>query len=170
MKIRPIEPRDNEQIERIIKQSLESFELNLPGTAYFDPQLGKLAEYYNSSPRMAYWVAVTDDETVVGGAGIGTFGKETEVCELQKLYITPEAQGKGLSRQLVEKALAFAVQHYRYCYLETFDRLEVANALYLKFGFRQLDKPLDGTEHNACDAWYIKDLSPESDASTASGQ
>ncbi len=165
MNIRPIEPKDNEAIERIIKQSLESFELNLPGTAYFDPQLRHLAEYYNSDPRIAYWVAVTDDDVVVGGAGIGTFGKETEVCELQKLYILPEAQGKGLSRLLVQKALDFAAQHYRYCYLETFDRLEVANALYLKFGFRQLERPLEGTEHNACDAWYIKELSPVSGAS-----
>ncbi len=56
MNIRPIEPKDNEAIERIIKQSLESFELNLPGTAYFDPQLRHLAEYYNSDPRIAYWV------------------------------------------------------------------------------------------------------------------
>ncbi|WP_322925019.1 GNAT family N-acetyltransferase [Paenibacillus campi] len=161
MKIRPIEPRDNAAIERIIKQSLESFALNLPGTAYFDPQLSQLADYYNSSPRIAYWVAVNDEDIVVGGAGIGTFGKETEVCELQKLYIAPEAQGKGLARLLVQQSLDFAAQHYRYCYLETFDRLEVANALYLKFGFLQLERPLDGTEHNACDAWYIKELSME---------
>lgn len=56
-------------------------------------------------------------------------------------------------------ALDFAKEHYTCCYLETFKELQAANFLYIKFDFRQLEKPLEESEHNACDAWYIKALS-----------
>ncbi|MDX8046833.1 GNAT family N-acetyltransferase [Gracilibacillus sp. S3-1-1] len=159
MHIREIMEKDNQTMEQIIKQSLESFSLNIPGTAYFDPQLGKLAQFYQEEPKAKYWVAVNSADQVVGGVGIGPFGDDENVCELQKLYISPEAQGKGLSKQLMTVALDFAKTHYTYCYLETFKRLEAANHLYNMFGFEELSQPLEGTEHNACDSWYIKQLS-----------
>ncbi|WP_411343001.1 GNAT family N-acetyltransferase [Paenibacillus sp. WLX1005] len=158
MNIREIQPKDNNAIESIIKRSLESFNLNLPGTAYFDPQLGSLAEYYQQHPNAKYWVAVNDNDEVLGGAGIGPFGANADVCELQKLYLTPAAQGQGIAKQLMQTALTFAAEHYKFCYLETFQSLEAANTLYLKFGFRQLETPFPDTEHGACDAWYVKDL------------
>ncbi|RLL48539.1 GNAT family N-acetyltransferase [Oceanobacillus piezotolerans] len=158
MYIREIEEKDNQSMEHIIKRSLESFNLNIPGTAYFDPQLSSLAQYYKKLNNAKYWVAVNDEDKVVGGVGIAPFGIKGQVCELQKLYIVPEAQGKGLSKELMTVALDFARQHYTYCYLETLEILQTANLLYSKFGFQQLEKPLDETEHNACDTWYIKKL------------
>lgn len=101
---------------------------------------------------------MNDQDEVVGGVGIAPFGQRNGICELQKLYISPEAQGVGLSKKLMKVALDFAKQHYTYCYLETLKKLQTANHLYLKFGFQQLDKALDGSDHNACDAWYIKEL------------
>ena len=158
MQIREIEEKDNQAMERIIKRSLESFHLDIPGTAYFDPQLGKLAQFYKEQPNSKYWVAVNDEDEVVGGVGIAPFGQMEGVCELQKLYISPEAQGKGLSKVLMRTALDFASKHYARCYLETSKKLVAANCLYSKLGFRQLEKALDGTEHNAMDVWYIKEL------------
>lgn len=46
LQIREIEEKDNHTMEQIIKRSLESFNLNIPGTAYFDPQLSSLAQFY----------------------------------------------------------------------------------------------------------------------------
>lgn len=159
MKIREIEERDNQTIEHIIKHSLESFGLNIPGTAYFDPQLSSLAQFYKQQPNAKYWVAVNEQDEVVGGVGIAPFAQKREICELQKLYISPEAQGIGLSKELIQVALDFAKETaYTYCYLETMTKLKVANLLYLKFGFQQLENPLDGSEHSACDAWFIKKL------------
>lgn len=158
MQIREIKEKDNKTMKQIIKRSLESFGLNIPGTAYFDPQLGSLAQFYKEQSNAKYWVVVNEQDEVLGGVGIAPFGQKTEICELQKLYITPEAQRMGLSRKLMEVALNFAKVHYTYCYLETVKKLEVANLLYTKLGFRQLKKPLDGSEHNAMDAWYIKEL------------
>ena len=159
MQIREIEEKDNKTMEQIIKRSLESFNLNIPGTAYFDPQLGSLAQFYKQQSNAKYWVVVNEQDEVVGGVGIAPFGLKMGVCELQKLYITPEAQGMGLSRELMKVALDFAKDHYTYCYLETLKKLQAANLLYIKLGFQPLERPLDGSEHNAMDAWYIKELS-----------
>jgi putative acetyltransferase len=159
MHIRDIEEKDNQTIEQIIKRSLESFNLNIPGTAYFDPQLSTLAQFYREQTNAKYWVAVNEQDEVIGGVGIAPFGQKTGICELQKLYITPEAQGMGLSKKLMKVALDFAKEHYTHCYLETLKKLETANLLYTKLGFQQLEGALDGSEHNAMDGWYIKKLS-----------
>ena len=158
MQIREIEERDNQTIEQIIKRSLESYQLNIPGTAYFDPQLSSLAQFYKEQSDANYWVLVNERGEVVGGVGIAPFGQHKGICELQKLYITPEAQGMGLSKELMNVALDFAKKHYTHCYLETLKKLHVANLLYSKLGFQQLEEALDGSEHNAMDAWYIKEL------------
>ncbi|WP_018932409.1 GNAT family N-acetyltransferase [Gracilibacillus lacisalsi] len=159
MEIREMVEKDNQAMERIIKQSLESFSLNISGTAYFDPQLGRLAQFYQQQPNAKYWVVVNEHEEVMGGVGIAPFDQEKNICELQKLYIIPEAQGRGLSKKLITVALNFAKKHYTFCYLETMDKLQIANQLYSRFGFKQLDKPMEASEHNACDTWYIKELS-----------
>ena len=158
MYIREIEEKDNQTMEHIIKRSLESFELNIPGTAYFDPELSRLAQFYKNQANANYWVVVNEQDEVVGGVGIAPFGQKEGICELQKLYISPEAQGKGLSKELMKVALDFAMEHYSYCYLETLEKLKTANLLYIKLGFEPLEKPLDGSEHSAMDAWYIKEL------------
>lgn len=158
MRIREIEEKDNQAMEQIIKRSLESFALDIPGTAYFDPQLGELAQFYKRQSHANYWVVVDNQDKVVGGVGIGPFGQKQGVCELQKLYVAPEAQRLGLAKELMKVALDFATKHYTYCYLETMQKLEAANHLYSKLGFCQLDKGLDESEHNACDTWYIKEL------------
>ncbi|WP_174615783.1 hypothetical protein [Virgibacillus ihumii] len=53
-------------MEQIIQRSLESFNLNIPGTAYFDPQLGNLAQFYKETLHAKYWVAVNEQGEVVG--------------------------------------------------------------------------------------------------------
>ena len=158
MQIREIEVKDNQTIEQIIKRSLESFNLDIPGTAYFDPQLSSLAQFYKEQSNARYWVAVNEQDEVVGGVGIAPYGENTEICELQKLYITPEAQGRGLSKELMKVALDFAKEYYTHCYLETMKKLQTANLLYSKLGFQQLERPLEGSEHSTMDAWYIKEL------------
>ena len=157
--IREIEEKDNKKMEQIIKRLLESFDLNIPGTAYFDPQLSSLAQFYKQQSNAKYWVVVNEQDEVVGGVGIAPFGQQAGVCELQKLYITPEAQGMGLSKELMKVALNFAKDHYTHCYLETLQKLQTANHLYDKLGFQQLESALDGSEHGAMDTWYIKELS-----------
>ena len=41
--IRPIRPEDDAPLSRIIRSNLEQFHLDIPGTAYFDPELDHLS-------------------------------------------------------------------------------------------------------------------------------
>lgn len=159
MNIREIEEQDNQALERIIKNSLESFGLDIPGTAYFDPQLGSLSQFYEEQPNAKYWTLTDEEGEVLGSVGIAPFSPQhPDVGELQKLYIKPEAQGLGLSKQLMETALGFARQHYSSCYLETMEKLQTANRLYERLGFRRLERPLEGSEHGTMDRWYLKEF------------
>ena len=157
MLIREIQEKDNQVIQIIIQQSLKSFDLAIPGTAYFDPQLANLADYYQQLPNGKYWV-VEENDQILGGCGIGPFDEEKGICELQKIYLTPESQGKGVAKKLMNKALTYAEEYYDFCYLETMKRMEKANKLYQSFGFQQLAEPLKGSEHSAMECWYLKKL------------
>jgi putative acetyltransferase len=157
MIIREIKKEDNAKVKDIIQDSLKSLGLAIPGSAYYDPQLNDLHQYYNDLKHANYWVIEMEGE-VVGGVGIAPFNEHDKVCELQKLYLSPKAQGLGLSKKLMETALSFAANHYEKCYLETMHELKTACTLYGKFGFTLLSEPLPGSEHSAMDAWYLKDL------------
>ncbi|WP_090582079.1 GNAT family N-acetyltransferase [Paenibacillus sp. OV219] len=154
--IRELQTEDNAAIERIIRECLIEFGGNRAGLAWEDASLGRLAEFYEPEGH-AYWVIEQDGE-VVGGCGIAPFAESSEVCELQKMYLLPHARGTGVAASLLDTALVFARQHYKQCYLETLSNMAAANRFYVKHGFEQLDAPLAGSEHFACDAWYIKSL------------
>lgn len=157
MNIRTIKKEDNAQVKEIIQDSLKSLGLDIPGTAYFDPQLNDLHQYYNNLTHANYWVVEIEGE-IVGGMGIAPFNEQDKICELQKLYLSSKAQGLGISKKLMETALSFASKHYEKCYLETMHELKTACILYKKFGFILLNEPLPGSEHSTMDAWYLKDL------------
>ncbi|OJF90307.1 GNAT family N-acetyltransferase [Alkalibacterium sp. 20] len=156
VKMRSIEEKDNQVVGEIVQASLKSRGLNLPGTAYFDPYLFSLYDYYQELKR-SYWV-LEKDGRVIGGCGIGPFGESETVGELQKLYIRDEEQGSGYAHLLMGKALDFAEEHYKSCYIDTFASLKEANKLYEKYGFKKLNAPIKGSEHNACDTWFYKEF------------
>ncbi|WP_440898768.1 GNAT family N-acetyltransferase [Bacillus cereus] len=155
MIIREMKKEDNAKVKEIIQDSLKSLGLALPGTAYFAPQLNDLHQYYNNLEHANYWVVEMEGE-VVGGIGIAPFNEHDKVCELQRLYLIPKAQGLGFSKKLMETALSFASKQYDKCYLETMHELKTACILYEKFGFILLNEPLPGFEHATMNAWYIK--------------
>ena len=160
-KIREIQPKDDVQMKAILKFCLEEADLALPGTAYFDPQIGELAEYYAGVARSKYFVAVADDDDdqVFGGCGIGPVADFADICELQKLYLTPSARGQGLSKRLLAQSIGAAKSFgYRRMYVVTDTKLPIANKLYQAQGFTRLPHALAGDPHDGCDTWYIKDI------------
>ena len=60
--IRPIEKKDNQRIEEIIRSCLIEFGGNHEGTAWIDSDLGRFSEIYAGEGR-GYWVA--EDEMVL---------------------------------------------------------------------------------------------------------
>lgn len=157
MEIRRIERKDNSAMEKIVRECLIEFGGNREGLAWVDASLHDLYHYYRQEGR-AYWVVEHNGE-IVGGCGIAAFADSKEICELQKMYLSHSARGTGISSELLRTALEFAGLHYGQCYLETLETMHAAGRFYQKHGFRRLEAPLAGSEHYACDAWYVKELS-----------
>lgn len=153
--IREIQPEDNQRIAEIIRQVLTEYGANRPGFAWSDPELDTLSEAYQTDGSVYY--VVTSNGAIIGGAGIAPFPCEhPDICELQKMYLLPEFRGKGLGKALMAQALK-AAQHYQYrgCYLETFDAMREAVALYKTFGFQSLKHPLGDSGHTSCNQFYL---------------
>ncbi len=155
MEIREVQRQDDLQIEALIRSCLKEYDADKPGCAWSDPDLGRFSEIYQGENKK-YWVAV-DNDRVVAGCGIGPLPIEG-ICELQKMYAYPQYRGKGISQQLMDKALRFAKQHYQKCYLETFANMVPAIRFYQKYGFIALTQPLFESDHYACDRWFILTL------------
>lgn len=158
MQIRPIEPRDNEALAKVIRTALAEFGANKPGTVYFDPTTDALYELFRT-PGSFYYVA-TIDEVIVGGCGIfPTENLPQGTCELVKLYLAKEARGTGLGKQLMEISLSWAKENgYTQVYLESMPELAKAVSIYEKVGFKALDHPLGNSGHDGCDIWMLKEL------------
>ena len=157
--IRPITAQDDQAIAEIVRQNLKAYHLDIPGTAYFDPELDCLSEYYSAQPdRRRYFIAEQEDGTVIGGVGIAEFSGFEHCAELQKLYLADEAKGKGFGKQLMQTAEQYAkAAGYRLLYLETHTNLETAIGLYEKLGFRRIEKPA-AVLHSTMNRFYLKQL------------
>ena len=155
--IREIEEKDNKEVENVIRTCLIEFGANHEGTAWAAPNLGRFSEIYNTDGNK-YWVAIGENEKIVGGVGIGKLDGIEDVCELQKMYCLPETRGTGISHKLMDMALEYAKKYYSKCYLETLSNMIAAQKFYEKYGFVKVDEPIVKTEHFACDVRYIKYL------------
>jgi putative acetyltransferase len=158
MIIRQIQQQDNQQMAQVVRDVLMELKAPKVGTAYADPHLDHLFEVYDS-PKAVYYV-IENEGKVVGGAGVMQLDNgPAGVCELQKMYLLPEARGLGLGYQLMEKCLEKAIEFgFESCYLETMPYMENAQKLYKKVGFDYLDAPLGNTGHTSCPVWMIKKL------------
>jgi putative acetyltransferase len=156
--IRKIRLEDDQKIAAAIRSVLIEMGVPKVGTAYEDKALDCMTLTYGG-PRKCYLVLEQDDE-ILGGAGIAPLDNYTgNVCELQKMYFTPKARGKGLGYQMMSLCLDFAKQSgFDQCYLETMPYMDNAKKLYHKVGFQTIDRPLGDTGHYSCTVWMIKDL------------
>lgn len=157
--IRPITSGDDAVIAKIIRQNLKAYHLDIPGTAYFDPELDCLSAFYGVFPhKRGYFVAENRNGAVIGGVGVAEFPGLDNCAELQKLYLSDCAKGKGLGRRLMETAERFAREAgYRGLYLETHTNLQTAIGMYEHLGFRQIDRPA-AVLHSTMNRFYWKEL------------
>lgn len=157
--IRPIEPKDNLAIARIIRTALEEFGANKPGTVYYDASTDDLFSLFNNQSGSTYFVA-EENGILLGGAGIfPTEGLPDGVCELVKMYLAKEARGKGLGKNMISHVMDWAKENgYHTVYLETMPELSKAVKVYEQFGFIYLDGPMGNSGHCGCDLWMSKSL------------
>lgn len=156
--IREIQAFDNKQIEQVIRSCFHEFKIPLEGTAYSDIETTRMFESYQNA-NDAYFV-VDKQGKVLGGGGVKPLKDyESEICEIQKMYFSPEIRGKGLGKQLFERCLQAAKDFgYKQCYIESAPQLKAAIHMYESFGFKHIEGALGNTGHYSCGVWMTKDL------------
>lgn len=156
--IEDISPEFDDVIGQIIKKIGAEHGAIGDGFGPSDAEVLNMSQHYLKSSKSLYLIAKINGE-VVGGCGVAAFNHSDEICELRKLFLLPKSRGLGIGIALTQQCLDFAIsQGYTSCYLDTLSNMKPAIALYEKFGFKHLDKPLDGTVHNGCDVWMLKHL------------
>jgi putative acetyltransferase len=156
--LRPIRSDDDAAMAAIIREVMPEFGACGPGFALADPEVDHLSRAH-ALPGWAYFV-LEQDGRLLGGGGIAPLaGGEPGVCELRKMYLLPDARGRGQGRALLQHCLETARRlGYRRCYLETLTGMDAAMRLYERAGFERLCAPLGATGHFGCDRWFALDL------------
>ncbi|HMU59164.1 MAG TPA: GNAT family N-acetyltransferase [Chitinophagaceae bacterium] len=156
--IRRIQPADNPVIATIIRNTLEEFGANHPGTVYYDKTTDALFELFQKE-KSVYFIAEKDGKIVGGGGIYPTDGLPADTCELVKMYLLPEARGTGLGSQLITHCLEQAKDFgFSKVYLETMNELKAALKVYARMGFTYLDGPMGNSGHFGCPLWMIKEI------------
>lgn len=156
--IRTITDNDNPALAEIIKKALEEQGNNKPGTIYCDPQLYDMSSGYKTTDSI-YYIAESEGK-ILGGSGIARIpNQEKNYCELQRMFLSKEARGKGIGAALMNKCLDFAKDTgYDLVYIETFDNMYEARKLYERSGFEYVNNAIGNTGHFSCDRFLIKRL------------
>ena len=153
--LREISKEDDADIAVIIRENLEKFGLDIPGTVYFDTGLDHLSELYINESR--YYIAEAAGK-VIGGIGFAPFILMSDTAELQKLYLSEDAKGSGIGYELVkfieEKMRAAG---FKYSYLETHDNLQAAIHIYQKSNYSEIERPKN-VVHSGMTRFFRKKL------------
>jgi putative acetyltransferase len=105
--IRQIKKSDNSALATMIRGVFEEHEAPQDGTVYSDPTTDSLYELFQA-PGSILWVAEADGE-IAGCCGIyPSEGLDSTCAELVKFYLSKEARGMGIGKELMEKSVESA--------------------------------------------------------------
>ncbi|ANY16150.1 GNAT family N-acetyltransferase [Bordetella pseudohinzii] len=138
-------PQDRDALIGIIREYIGSTRVSLDFQNYEEELDGLPGKY--AAPRGLMLLAWKDD----GVVGCGGFREvDARSCEMKRVYVRPEARGRQLGRQLMERILqeAKAAGYARIC-LDVLPEFLAARYLYESLGFRDTEpvtrNPVPGT-------------------------
>jgi putative acetyltransferase len=144
-------PEDSAAVGLLVATVLSEYGLQFDSDET-DDDLGDLQTNYEG--RGGVFQVVESANGLIVGCG-GLFPMSIDTIELRKMYLLPEARGRGLGKRLLTHLLAEARRlGYNRVVLETNSVLKEAIGLYRHFGFVPVDR-----EHLAgrCDqAWELR--------------
>ena len=150
--IRSASNQDEERITALVSNVLAEFGLQID-LEETDADLRDIESSYLQAGGV--FEVIEDEQGNLLGT-VGLYPIDESTCELRKMYFVPKARGLGLGKHILERAIARAVElGFERIVLETASVLKAANHLYVKYGFRPLNK-----EHlpARADLAYILDL------------
>jgi len=87
-----------------------------------------------------FW-CLFDNHVLIGTVTVRTIDYENKILELKRMFVLPDYQGNGYGRQLLKHAIDYAKeQKYNSICLDTRNDLAIAQYIYKKYGFKQIDK------------------------------
>jgi ribosomal protein S18 acetylase RimI-like enzyme len=118
----------------------------------FDAEMASMPGKY-SPPNGELLLARNDAGLAIGCVGLRPLPSAAEagkVCEMKRLYVSPEGRGVGVGKELAEAGIKVAeVLGYEEMRLDTLPSMTAALTMYRSFGFEDIpayyDTPLAGT-------------------------
>ena len=157
--IRPIAVADVPTAVALVRRVLGEFDLAFGDGSETDLAMYELPGSYRDAGG-EFWVAVAADGTIVGTCGVSPSASSTcetpSALELRKMYLAPEARGRGLGAHLLDAAKGFAVAHgAHHLVLDTTEQMSAAITFYERHGFVRDDAQIRGSR---CTRGYILTL------------
>ncbi len=148
MSLRALSASDSTELEHV-RQFFRNYaawlgvDLSFQG---FADELANLPGAYGDVDGRLFFAEV--DGRPAGCVGIRRFSEG--VCEMKRLYVNPDARGRGLGRQLALQAIKAAQElGYRRILLDTMPMMRIAVKLYRELGFTEAPAyyptPIEGT-------------------------
>ena len=148
MSLRALSASDSTELEHV-RQFFRNYaawlgvDLSFQG---FADELANLPGAYGDVDGRLFFAEV--DGRPAGCVGIRRFSEG--VCEMKRLYVDPDARGRGLGRQLALQAIKAAQElGYRRILLDTMPMMRIAVKLYRELGFTEAPAyyptPIEGT-------------------------
>jgi ribosomal protein S18 acetylase RimI-like enzyme len=147
--IRPAEAGDIPEVRVMLKEYVDWIGLDL-AFQEIDAELDGLPGDY--APPLGALLVASDGGLLVGMIGLRPI--DDRICEMKRLFVRPEARGRGLARQLIDSILAQARRlKYQEIRLDTLPMMGDAQNLYVAMGFADIeayyDTPIAGTRFMA---------------------
>ena len=102
----------------------------------FEEELSAINKMY--APPAGGIILCKADEKFVGCIAIRKI--EEHICEIKRMYVDPIFQGRGIGKELLEKALQLAKYYnYELIRLDTLNYMEQAIRLYKQYGFYEIE-------------------------------
>jgi len=138
---------DFEQAKKLIREYHEWLAIDLCFQG-FEAELNSLPEMYGH-PNGSM-ILIKNDIDFIGCVGLRK--KDSECCEMKRLYIKPLFHNKGAGRLLLNMFIDTARElKYKIVRLDTLSRLEAAIHLYVTFGFTEIEpynfNPVQGVKY-----------------------
>lgn len=93
-----------------------------------------------------FWCLI-DNDNIIGTVAIRIIDKDNQIVELKRMFVSPEYQGRGYGRLLIEHAITYSQEHhYHKMRLDTRKQFSAAQHLYRSVGFQEIERYNDN-EH-----------------------